>query len=777
MKSYLKFLSRNKLYTAIEFIGLAVSLSFVVIIGSYVIEQFEVKYENPDWRRVYTFAITSERESDFLGMTYSFTAAIKDAAPEVEISGALSPVDMIMISEGTMQASVVAADRDFFGIFPNLEFVQGGPEVLEDNGNMIASETFARKADLKVGDTWKIGEDAFTVAAIMKDWKSSFFKYTDVVLPIDGPVKAFTDPNDQFGSVYTFVRLYPGSDRAALEENAVSVSKKLYRSFGSGFLQGVRVYRADELLFGDVKGNSFDGPISQSDKRTLNLLLVAVLLLLVSAIINYINLNMALSAKRAREMATRMLIGASRSSVFGSQILESTVFTLVCLVVAMILAVWWTPGVNRLLNDPDIAIRIQLTPKYLAFAVLLVLVVGSLAGLMPALLSSHWKPIDVVRGDFRLRNKMTFSKIFIVLQNALAVFLIAFAVVMEAQYRKSLCRPIHANIENKYFLQVVSDELAPLRSSLEALPCVSRLAIAGEVPGVGAGGQYAKTVDGQDILYRVYHMSPDAFDMLAFDKIKDYNAPVLNTIWFGKAAFDATGFTDESHEITSLRERMYHCENFGGVIEDFPISLNNMVSQEGAMAVLVENVLETYPMHYGILMDISGDHDEAGRQIREVYENWKKDNLMYSEFANGFLTDFYREALQPERNNMRLMEIFMILSVLLSLLGLFAMSAYYADGKARDIAVRKVFGGTVDSEAWRSIREYMVLVGIACLIGIPASVYAAQEYLKEFIYRLEGYWWVFVLAAVVSAAAAFVSVIWQTMRASRTNPVEELKKE
>jgi ABC-type antimicrobial peptide transport system permease subunit len=126
---------------------------------------------------------------------------------------------------------------------------------------------------------------------------------------------------------------------------------------------------------------------------------------------------------------------------------------------------------------------------------------------------------------------------------------------------------------------------------------------------------------------------------------------------------------------------------------------------------------------------------------------------------------------------MRLVEIFTLLAILISLLGLVAMSTYYADEKSRDIAVRKVFGGTVDSEARRTIRDYMVLVGIACIIGIPLGVYAAQEYLKDFIYKLEGYWWIFVLAVVLSVLIAFASVLWQTLKAARTNPAVELKKE
>jgi ABC-type antimicrobial peptide transport system permease subunit len=122
-------------------------------------------------------------------------------------------------------------------------------------------------------------------------------------------------------------------------------------------------------------------------------------------------------------------------------------------------------------------------------------------------------------------------------------------------------------------------------------------------------------------------------------------------------------------------------------------------------------------------------------------------------------------------------ELFTLLSIIIALLGLLAMSTYFADEKSRDIAVRKVFGGTVNTESWRTIKDYMVLVGIACVIAIPIAVYAAQEYLKDFIYRLEGYWWIFVVAVLLSVIIAFVSVLWQTLRAARTNPAEELKKE
>ena len=176
------------------------------------------------------------------------------------------------------------------------------------------------------------------------------------------------------------------------------------------------------------------------------------------------------------------------------------------------------------------------------------------------------------------------------------------------------------------------------------------------------------------------------------------------------------------------------------------------------------------------LIETTGDRKEAYSKIMGTYEEYAKDRDVYLNYPS-WIDETIAEAWKPAYNNMRLMEIFMLLSIIISLLGLLAMSTYYADEKSRDIAVRKVFGGTVDSEAWHSIRDYMILVGIACIIGIPVAVYAAQEYLKDFIYRLEGYWWIFVVAVLLTVAMAFASVLWQTLKAARTNPAIELKKE
>ena len=334
---------------------------------------------------------------------------------------------------------------------------------------------------------------------------------------------------------------------------------------------------------------------------------------------------------------------------------------------------------------------------------------------------------------------------------------------------------MNCNIENIFFLKDFSGEdNAPLKDALEALPCVRRIGRSSGVPGSINMGQYSTTRDGQDILYKLIRLDSTAFSMFRFEILEDFHAPQFNSVWFSDKSFSATGFDTDYHDIGgTLSRRTKGCEQVAGVFKSFPTNNANIGEEDYAIVSLMRS--EDIPFA-GWVIETTPDRKEAKAQIMEAYDNYIKGKQIYGSLA-FWIDENIAEDWKPARNNMRLVEIFMLLSILIALLVLVAMSTYYADEKSRDIAVRKVFGGTVDTEAWRTIREYMVLVGIACVIGIPIAVYAAQEYLKDFIYRLEGYWWIFVVAVLLTGLIAFVSVIWQVLKAARTNPAMELKKE
>ena len=765
MKSYLKFLSRNKLYTAIEAVGLAVSLAFVIIIGSYVWQQYAVTWENPDRERVYVPGTPG-----FPALTYGFPDAIGNI-PEIESVSRMCNVVVHPVIRGeNTEAESVGVEPEFFEICPQFRFVEGSADVLSVPNNAILSASFARKHNLSVGEALDITGSSYVVGAILEDLKGTVIKPYDIFLNA-AVYKDEWQPFDNYGSTVTLIKVRPETDRKELYDKLESVCKDVYSSiYGQFFFEHLELSRYDELFFKETEGFFRHG-----DKATLRILMLVGLLLLLSAILNYINLSVALTGKRAKEMAVRQLSGASRAGIIWKYLAESIAFTVVCFAAGLLLAEAFCPAMNSLLNNPDIPIKIIWSPGYVFAYIVIILLVGVLCGIFPAMMSGRYNPVDVMKGGYRRRSKMVFSKVFIVLQNALAVILIALAITMEAQMHKTQERPMNCNIENIFFLKDFSGEdNAPLKDALEALPCVRRIGRSSGVPGSINMGQYSTTRDGQDILYKLIRMDSTAFSMFGFEILEDFHAPQFNSVWFSDKTFAATGFDSDYHDISgTLSRRTMGCEQVAGVFKSFPTNNANIGEEDNAIVSLMRS--EDIPFA-GWVIETTPDRKAAKAQIMEAYDNSIKGKQIYGSLA-FWVDENIAEAWKPARNNMRLVEIFMLLSIIIALLGLVAMSTYYADEKSRDIAVRKVFGGTVDTEAQRTIREYMVLVGIACVIGIPIAVYAAHEYLKDFIYRLEGYWWIFVVAVLLTGLIAFVSVIWQVLKAAKTNPAIELKKE
>lgn len=178
MKSYLKFLSRNKLYTVIEAVGLAVSLAFVILIGSYAWQQYAVTRENPDRDNIYTFNLP-----DYPGLTFGFAERLADDVPEV-VQTARYCADIrtyVHVDDSDVEVRGIAVDPSFFRLFPYYGFVDGTPESLATKEDVLISESFARENGFKVGDILHTRDWDFRVAGIVEDFRQTLFPYIDII--------------------------------------------------------------------------------------------------------------------------------------------------------------------------------------------------------------------------------------------------------------------------------------------------------------------------------------------------------------------------------------------------------------------------------------------------------------------------------------------------------------------------------------------------------------------------------------------------------------------
>ncbi|MBO4744092.1 MAG: FtsX-like permease family protein [Bacteroidales bacterium] len=780
MKSYLNFLSRNKLYTTIEFVGLSVALAFVIISFCYVVQQYSVTRENPDRERIY--AVGSNQMTNGYGMK----DLIGDKLPEVEIVTHFyyNKDQILNVGNESSVSNFLYCDREFFDFFP-VKFKEGNADDFIEANVAFISEKVASKLEGEIiGQKVVAGKDTLNVVGIISDLGSSLLYDADVIgnIATCKPMKIFKkNPFSYANFIHTFLKVSPNADRTQLNEKITGLCKEEYgEHFDTFFDESVAMFRMDELFF-----NGTETHLHQGDHSMLRTVVIVGLLLLLSALINYINLNVALVGKRAKEMASRRLLGAQKSDIVWKFLGEAFVFTLCCFAIGLLLAYVLVPTVNDLLQA-DVAVRIPFAAGYLVAYLLIVVVVALLAGIMPALIVSQVRPIDVVKGAFRFRSRKGLSRFFIVFQNAISIVLIALVLTMELQMRHLVERPIGLQTDNLYFISSRVDN-SPQREAfiedLRALPCVKELAMTTNIPTVSnmtmLMSRKGETVNDAHVNFFVCDTA--AFRMMDFQVVEKFHEPDESSGWMTESTMvGMTGLPYGDYNYDTIMVWMQ--ENFKGidicgVIKDFNMLDALHATDEDYSIVFSEDMFGSKPAHF--LLDIIGNHDEAKRAIDAAYEKHAKEAFGtyrkpdHSDFVKNVIARKYNET----RRQMRLIEMIMAISVLLSLLGLVAISTHFASEREKTIAIRKVFGGTIQSEIRRNLKEYIIMILIANAIAIPVAVWLCHRYLEDFAYRIDLHPWIFVVTVALSFVIAIGSVLWQIVSVARVNPVTALKKE
>jgi putative ABC transport system permease protein len=779
MKTYLKFLSRNKLYTAIEFIGLSVALAFVIIAFCYVVQQYAVTRENPDRERIYAVG----DKKDFLNC-YGMKEVIDGKLPEVETVSHFHFLQdqLIHVGEQNFVGNMFVCDLDFFSIF-SVAFKEGSPEMLSERNAAFISERLANELNNEsVNLPLIVSDDTLHVVGIVSGkGSSSLLPDFDVMINYEHAqsyvIQSYRDnPFHNWANIGTYIKVQPDVNREELDVKLQALCDSQFEN--SPTWQGLVMVRFDELFFAPVYTS-----LNKGDRSMLRTMIVVGLLLLISALLNYINLNVALVGKRAKEMASRRLLGAQKSDIIWKFLGEAFVFTLFSFIVGLAIAHALIPTVNQLLQS-DVAISISFSLPYLIAYLLMVIVVSLLAGILPAAIIAKAQPIDVVRGTFRFRNRTVLSKVFIVVQNVIAIMLIALVLTMELQMHHMEDRSTGLSLQNLYFLGSDLDyttEKEAFVEELRALPCVKELASADAVPGVRSMQLGLKRLHDTENSVMIPLLSCDtaAFRMLGFEvKERFLDASALG-FWITEAtAAGMTGlpYGDNNYDTITMWQKNCIAMPVCGVISDFSMQDALHVTDEDYVMVISRGGLK--PQSH-LLIDVVGNHREAKRSIDAVYKkHCEKVFGVYMEpDYNDYVENVIAKQYDKHRRQMRLIELIMGISVLLSLLGLVAMSTHFASEREKTIAVRKVFGGTMESEIRRNLREYLILILIANLIAIPVAVWLCHRYLEDFAYRIDLHPWIFVVTVALSFVIAIGSVLWQIVSVAKVNPVTALKKE
>ena len=774
MKSFWNFLKKNKLYGAINLVGLTVSMAFVLLLAAYVQRQLSTDSFQKNADRIYVIA-----NEDNVTMGYWLDKHLKNNFPEIEKGCCVANIASAAafnINGERVYGSTMAADSTFFEMF-SYDLLEGNKadwRVSQDR--CMVSREFA---NAHFGDKDPLGqiisfnyEGSFqlTVCGVYEDFGNSILKAPDVLIRGDIMPK-INSSHDEFmsnaGGGICFVMAYPGADLQGRHDDILDWCEENFWVYKSQY-DKVRIIPLRDMYFLNEGIRYGSDTIQFGNRSFVNLLLAMCILLLAFAVLNYINMTTALTGFRAKEMATRRLVGADKRSIFFKVISESTLICGISMLLAILLAEALAPTASRIL-EYQVSVFKAVTPVNILLVLGFILVLGILAGIVPALLIQKAQPIEIVRGTLRLKTKTVYSKVIIVVQNVVAVVMLVSALTIGLQIRHMVSADLGYNTKDILVVDNAfgqTGQIRPLLDKWREEPCVEEVGQGDGIPLGGTNNWTMEMPDGHWVSFQQIQGDDKYFDILGLKVKQDNHQP--NKWWLNEYAFKQIGIEETATEFQTAQNGT---RSIGGIYYDFKI---RPLEQDQSAAMIYnrgENPNDDYP--WVLLVKTTGDQAAAKKQVEAACKEVFPDRLFEAQYIEEMIEDGFAD----ESRVLNIVLIFTLLSILVSALGLFAMSSYYMQQEIRSVSVKKVFGADYSGVLKELVLSFMKMVGIAFVIGVPIAWFIMSRWLSGYGHRINLFWWIFLAAGAVVALIAIASVLYQSIKTARTNPAEALKKE
>ena len=772
MKSYLKFLSRNGLYTAVNLLGLGVSLAFVLLVGSYLSDEWSVEASNPNKDRIYNF-----RGENGTTQAAPVAADIEAFFPEVESTLRLMRFRLAASCQDQPKAmiSVLMADTTLFDFFPQ-HFVAGDPRTaIEAMGQAVltdeyATRTFGSPAEA-MGQTIRINEADYMVTGVVRRPARSSMLESDIdaIARFENIRQISPDYIATYGAANfpIFVMLRPGTTIAP--DRCDAFAKKLseyYWLFQDGrntevhFMPLLECYWDDQPI----------GSVRAGNAAFVSVLVLCALLVLVFAATNYINLTVAQTHMRARQSALRRLLGSSPRRVFWGFMAEALAMCSAAMLVAGVIASAAAPWFAETINQP-VAFESLFSAANLTAIVVLLVVLSVATGLAPAATAMRFEPIQIVRGDFMRRTKTLYARLMVGFQFAATIVLLGVAFVVGRQTDYML----RAEVGFRKDQLLVVDNTVGGRSldafveAVKRLPGVHRVALSQGAPFISKSTMFATTREGQKMEFRYYAGDSAYIETLGFEVARRTGVRDTAGVWINQTAERKLGVTADATDIPWWEDRNLPLL---GVVKDFKLSSLVDPAQEVLIADLRTGLGESYP--YEILVRLDASDPQAAKQ--RVEDAWREffDGEV---FAAYFMDSAIERAYENERRIESQVGLLSVLALAISVMGILAASTYAVRTRRREIALRKVYGSTVGQVVWRLVRFYIVTWACAAAVALPIVWYVGQKWLEGFAYKASIGIELYAGAALAVLFIALATLSLQTLNAARSNPVQSLKTE
>ena len=789
MKGYFRFLSRNKLYTLINIAGLVVSLMFIILMGDYTWRQYSIDSWHKNADRIYLMG--NER---FFFMWPQGADGIKNLCPEVEESCCvMSQSGKIKygrqeVKDGENENGIIMlADQTFFHFF-DFKLLEGDRRTaLDSPDKCVVTERLAKRLfgdKNPIGETLQIVGDRqvrighedpydstlfYRVSAVVEDLDRTVLpNETQIIASMERfpQILGYNLNGNTFGYGATgankaFLMLKPGMTLEQKKDIINAHLKEAHPEVWGDYK--VSLTPLTDVLFAPQNEGS---GLLKGDKTRLRILLAAVLAILFFAVSNYINLTVANTGFRAKEMATRRLFGSSQTEISLKLIAESILMIVFAFLVGFALALCVQDEAMALFKG-KIALLNDIHPWSLSIVLGFILLLGLFSGILPSWHISRYQPIDIVKGSFRFRSKMVLSRLFIILQNAVTITMLTAAFVIWLQLHHLIHAPLGFNTKNLFYVESPQDKSQTVKNLLEEMPFVERIGcyLGSTFTGFNFSGKGVKNSEGKYDMLMISDLDKEAFDMLGLKVIRD-NVATDNGYYLNEKALRLLNYSGEEKELVWGDGDK---DLIAGVLKDFRII--NVLEDIRPMAVRkVEKIDDP-----NYLVKTNGDK-QALNAFRAILreQGVSENDLQYYVLS---MEDCIAETFKDQQNTLRIVSLFTLIAIVISVLGYVGLSLFFIRQRKKEIAIRKVMGSTSTEVLLLMLRTFSVPMLVSFVIAVPVSYYIMSDWLSNFSYRIALSPWIFAVAGFTCFIISLLTVVIQSWRAASENPVNNIKTE
>lgn len=783
-------LKNNSLYSLLNIGGLSLGLTACILITFYVAHENSYDKFHSDADRIFSVYAKYTMGGDTIRMTNLSSVSaglIENNDPQVEAAIKIKQqYNPVIITNTKNQAQFIEkeflyTDATFFDFF-SFNLIKGNPsEVLKAPYSLVISEEMATKYfgnNDPIGKSLSVKIDStylFTVKGVMEKTPSNSSIKADFIASsssLNSMKEAFYDMRSQSfqgGSFATYVKLNNPGDIEAVQGSMNALSKKANKE------------STDQYFLSKITDTHLNSEALTNIKYVKIFSFVAILILIL-ALINYISLSTARSSARSKEIGIRKVNGAGRLSVAFQFFVESAVFVVISFMLAVILSLLISTWFFSLLE-------IDIDPGFFQHPIFILLIVSMLmftilvAGFYPAVVMSSYKVSEALKGKLKNDQSIRVREVFTIFQFVIAVVLIIGGIIIHQQIDH--LRTIDTGLDRSNIMMVplqpsIGQNHKVFKTRLQELPEIQKLAAANyplyqgtdmffvdEKSGDGQIALPILSVDDEfinilDINWKIAPVNTVAItrekkvviNEAAISKLNLDPNPLGEQITFGNANYEIAGVVKDFH---------YHSPNQNVK------ALAMFVSSSGETSGGFNASASCLFIKYNPGTDLS----QLIASVESIYKNYDQD----SPFEYQFMDDAFDAMFKSEMKLSRVLNVFLGLILFIAGMGLFGYATFSAQQRKKEIGVRKVLGAKVTQITVLLSADFIKLVVIAIIIAAPIAWYAMQEWLQDFVYRIEVKWWVFALAAFTALIIAFLSVSFQAIKAATANPIKSLRTE